>query len=212
MVARWPRRRSRHPLPLLGFDGRSDWILCQVTSNPYRDLSVARLRDQITAPARTILLVLFAVAAVVFVIACSNVANLILARTVRREGELAVRAALGASRSASRRTLPAESLVLCSAGALFGLALARPLVSIVARYAARFSMRALEEGAAIAAIGIAAGALGGYAAAYWKEVHLPGAWPMRAAAAVLAITAIVASLMPAARAACVDVLSALRSE
>ncbi len=114
------------------------------SQNTGLQLSVTRLRDQITAPARTILLVLLAAAAVVFVIACSNVANLILARTVRREGELAVRAALGASRSALRRTLLAESLVLCGAGALLGLALARPLVSIVARYAARFSVRALE--------------------------------------------------------------------
>jgi predicted permease len=102
------------------------------------------LRDQITAPARTILLVLLAAAGVVFVIACSNVANLILARSVRREGELAVRAALGASRGALRRTLLAESLVLCGAGAVLGVLLARPLVAVVASYAARFSVRALE--------------------------------------------------------------------
>lgn len=107
-------------------------------------LGVTPLRDQITAPARTILLLLLAAAAVVFVIACSNVANLILARSVRREGELAVRAALGASHSALRRTLLAESLMLCGAGAVFGVALARPLVSMVARFAARFSVRALE--------------------------------------------------------------------
>jgi putative ABC transport system permease protein len=107
-------------------------------------LSVTPLRDQITAPARTILLVLLGAAAVVFVIACSNVANLILARSVRREGELAVRAALGASHGALRRTLLAESLVLCGAGAVLGVLLARPLVSIVAEYAARFSVRALE--------------------------------------------------------------------
>jgi putative ABC transport system permease protein len=107
-------------------------------------LKVAKLRDQIAAPARPILLVLLAAAAVVFVIACSNVANLILARSVRREGELAVRAALGAGPGALRRTLLAESLLLCGAGAAFGLLLARPLVAVVARYAARFSVRALE--------------------------------------------------------------------
>ncbi len=107
-------------------------------------LSVSRLRDQIASPARTILLMLLAAAAVVFVIACSNVANLILARSVRREGELAVRAALGAGHGALRRTLLAESLVLCGAGALIGMALARPLAAMVVRYAARFSVRALE--------------------------------------------------------------------
>jgi putative ABC transport system permease protein len=107
-------------------------------------VSVTPLRDQITAPARTILLLLLAAAAVVFVIACSNVANLILARSVRREGELAVRAALGASHGALRRTLLAESLVLCGAGAVLGVLLAQPFVAVVARFAARFSVRALE--------------------------------------------------------------------
>jgi putative ABC transport system permease protein len=107
-------------------------------------IGVAALRDQISAPARPILLILLGAAAVVFIIACSNVANLILARSVRREGELAVRAALGASRGALRRTLLAESLVLCSAGAVLGVLLARPMVSLVASFAARFSVRALE--------------------------------------------------------------------
>jgi predicted permease len=107
-------------------------------------VSARPLRDQITAPARTVLLLLLAAAGVVFVIACSNVANLILARSVRREGELAVRAALGASTGALRRTLLAESLVLCGAGAVLGVLLARPLVAVVARYAARFSVRALD--------------------------------------------------------------------
>src|SRR5256885_10441543 len=107
-------------------------------------LSVTTLRDQIAAPARTILLVLLGAAAIVFVIACSNVANLILARSVRREGELAVRAALRARRGALRRTLLAESLVLCGAGAVLGVLVARPFVAGVTRYAARFSIRALE--------------------------------------------------------------------
>ncbi len=107
-------------------------------------IGVSALRDQIAAPARPILLVLLAAAAVVFVIACSNVANLILARSVRREGELAVRAALGANRGALRRTLLAESLVLCGAGAVLGVLLARPMVAIVASFAAKFSVRALE--------------------------------------------------------------------
>src|SRR5688572_20315929 len=107
-------------------------------------LQVSTLRDQLASPAQTILLVLLAATAVVFVIACSNVANLILARSVRREGELAVRAVLGAGRGALRRTLLAESLVMCAGGAILGLLLAQPLVSVTSRYAARFSIRALD--------------------------------------------------------------------
>src|SRR5438034_223828 len=101
------------------------------------------LRDEITSGARTVLLVLLAASALVF-IACCNVANLILARTVRREGELAVRVALGASRGALRRMLLAESLLLCGAGAAVGVMSAQPMVAILARYASRFSVRALD--------------------------------------------------------------------
>jgi len=107
-------------------------------------IEAVRLRDQITSRARTVLLVLLAASALVFVIACSNVANLILARTVRREGELGIRAALGASTGALRRTLLAESLLLCGAGATLGVFSARPMVAILARYASRFSVRALD--------------------------------------------------------------------
>ena len=107
-------------------------------------ISAVRLRDQITARARTVLWVLLAASMLVFVIACSNVANLILARTVRREGELAIRAALGAGTAALRRTLLAESLLLCVTGAALGVLSARPMVAILARYASRFSVRALD--------------------------------------------------------------------
>src|SRR6202035_1242807 len=102
------------------------------------------LRDEITSGARTVLLVLLAASGLVFVIACSNVANLILARTVRREGELAIRAALGAGTGALRRMLLAESLLLCGAGAALGVLSAQPLVAVLARYASRFSVRALD--------------------------------------------------------------------
>jgi predicted permease len=107
-------------------------------------IDAVRLRDQIVSPARTVLLVLLAASALIFVIACSNVANLILARSVRREGELAIRAALGASTAALRRTLLAESLLLCGAGAVLGVVIARPMVAVLGQYAARFSVRALE--------------------------------------------------------------------
>jgi predicted permease len=88
--------------------------------------------------------VLLAASGLVFIIACSNVANLILARTIRREGELVIRAALGASTAALRRVLLAECLLLCGAGAALGVLSARPMVAILARYASRFSVRALD--------------------------------------------------------------------
>ena len=108
-------------------------------------IGVKLLRDQITSGARTVLLVLLAASGLVFIIACSNVANLVLARTVRREGELSVRVALGASRGALRRMLLAESLLLCGAGAALGVISAQPMVAVLARYASRFSIRALDS-------------------------------------------------------------------
>jgi predicted permease len=113
-------------------------------SNAKFAIDARLLRDQISSRARTILLVLLAASALVFIIACSNVANLILARSVRREGELAVRAALGASNFALRRTLLAETIILCGAGAFLGVLIARPMVGVLARYASRFSVRALD--------------------------------------------------------------------
>ena len=107
-------------------------------------IDAVKLREQITSRAKNVLWVLLAAAGLVFVIACSNVANLILARTVRREGELAVRAALGATTGALRRTLLAESLLLGGAGAALGILSARPMAGILARYASRFSVRALD--------------------------------------------------------------------
>jgi predicted permease len=120
-------------------------------------LQVTTLPEQIASPARSVLLLLLAASAVVFVIACSNVANLILGRSVRREAELAVRAALGAGRGALRRTLLAESLVLCTAGAFLGLLLAQPFLTLAARYASRFSVRALEATVDASVLGLGAG-------------------------------------------------------
>src|SRR3984893_8689255 len=107
-------------------------------------IGVKLLRDEITSGARTVLLVLLAASGLVFIIACSNVANLILARAVRREGKLAVRVALGASKGSLRRMLLAESLLLCGAGAALGVLSAQPMVAVLARYASRFSIRALD--------------------------------------------------------------------
>ena len=107
-------------------------------------ISARLLRDQITSGARTVLLILLAASALLFIVACSNVANLILARTVRREGELAIRTAVGASKGALRRMLLAESLLLCGGGAALALWSAQPLVEVLAHYVSRFSVRAVD--------------------------------------------------------------------
>jgi putative ABC transport system permease protein len=77
--------------------------------------------------------------------------------------------------------------------------------------------RILGEGAVIAVAGIAAGAIGGFALArlvgsYVTDVRMPGTLPVAAAAMTLVAAAILASLLPAARASRVDVVQALRSE
>jgi predicted permease len=107
-------------------------------------IAAVLLRDQITSKATTVLWLLLAASGLVFLIACSNAANLILARTIRREGELAIRAALGANTAGLRRILLAESLLLCGAGAALGVLGAQPMATILAHYASRYSVRALD--------------------------------------------------------------------
>lgn len=107
-------------------------------------IDATRMRDQINSRASTILWLLFAASGLLFVIACSNVANLMLARMVRRESELGLRVALGASSVAIRRSLLAEGLVLCGGGGLAGVLIAAPMVTVLARYALRFSVRAAD--------------------------------------------------------------------
>jgi putative ABC transport system permease protein len=96
------------------------------------------------ADARTTLLLLMGVAALVLVIACANVANLTLMRGVRREHEMVVRAALGAGTSRLRKLLLAENLVLAFGGATLGLVVAFAGVGTLSAVIARFCPRADE--------------------------------------------------------------------
>src|SRR5262245_43279324 len=90
-----------------------------------------RLQDGLAGPVRQASLVLMGMMAFLLLIACANLAHLLLSRTTERRQELAVRAALGASRARLTRQLITEATVLTAFGAIAGL--------IVAQWTARLA-------------------------------------------------------------------------
>ena len=107
-------------------------------------VAITPLRDVLTQRASLTLYVLLGTATFVLIIACANVANLTLTRSIRREKELVVRAALGAGAGRLRRLLLAEHAVLALMGAALGLLLAYGGVDILVAFAQRFTPRATE--------------------------------------------------------------------
>ena len=108
------------------------------------DLVVSPWQEELTRGARSTFLLLMGTVGLVLLLACANVANLTLTRLVRRERELAIRAALGAGRRRLRNQLLSENLVLSLAGAALGLGLALFALNLLVEYANRFTVRTGE--------------------------------------------------------------------
>lgn len=107
-------------------------------------VTVTPLRQALTARARQTLYLLMATAALVLLVACANVGNLVLARSLERERELMMRWALGARRAWLRRLLLNETALLAAAGAVLGLGLAYGGLELLVAFAQRFTPRASE--------------------------------------------------------------------
>jgi predicted permease len=108
----------------------------QITAKDFRgphSVLVAPLREEITGKTRTALILLLCASVVLLLIACVNLANLLLSRGAARGREVAVRAALGAGRGRLAAQFLTESLMLAGLGALAGLAVAMPAMRFLER-------------------------------------------------------------------------------
>jgi predicted permease len=132
-------------------------------SNSGWTVAILPLHESVVGGHRLALLTLFAAVSFVMLVGCANVSNLVLARGIGRRGELAVRAALGASRARIVRLLLAETIVLAALGAAAGLVLATLLLPILVRLAGDDVPRL--TGAHISPITIAFSVIGAFVAA-----------------------------------------------
>jgi predicted permease len=143
--------------------------------------NVVSLQDELTRRARPTFMILLGTAGLVLLIACANVANLTLARLMRREREMAIRSSLGAGRGRLVRQLLTESTLLSFAGGLLGLALAAGGLQLLVSFAARFTTRSNEikiDGLVLLftlVISVATGLIFGLMPAFSSDKNLTGA-------------------------------------
>ena len=127
VAQRWAQDYPQIYRPALGFQART-----------------ANVLEQLTSGAREMLLILLGTTGLVLLLACANVANLTLARMLRRDRELAMRTALGAGRWRLVRQLMTESTVLSVAGGVVGLAFAWATIDMLTTFVGRFTARTGE--------------------------------------------------------------------
>jgi putative ABC transport system permease protein len=125
--------------------------------NKGHTVSLRTAKEQIVGKVKPALLVLTGAVALVLLIACANVANLLLARGARREREIAVRRALGAGRARIVRQMLTESMLLAAAGTTGGIALAAAADRLIVRYGPSDFPRLSEIGVDVRVLAMTAG-------------------------------------------------------
>ena len=127
-------------------------------SNKTKSAAVTRLRDFLVSDYRLTLLLMLAAVGVVLLIACANLANMLLARAVGRTREIAIRAAIGAGRGRIVRQLVTESVVLALVSALVGVVVAywgvKTLVALAPQDVPRLNEAGIDGGVLLFALAI----------------------------------------------------------
>jgi predicted permease len=140
-------------------------------------IAVSPLAEILTQRATGTIYLLWTTAAFVLLIALASVANLVLTRSIRRERELVVRAALGAGSARLRRLLLVESVLLAVAGSALGFFVALGGTSVLTTFAARFTPRATEIALDGTVLAFTAGIAAVVALALAWAPSLPGETP-----------------------------------